>query len=166
MCRSHLTRLRFRHSVFTNCRTLRSTGCLLRHNIHNKYSQLVQLVQTMKLGHTYTHGQHGNLVSLLTFLRKERGLNEDRKKNKKFWDELLAYFPSIRHGPQRKRRLQQSFVAGGPCLPSCYLPTIGRYTEKHTDRRFHIFFYCCVCIRCRGDVHAEPLPSNDRGIHM
>jgi hypothetical protein len=41
----------------------------------------------------------------------------------------------IRHGPRRKRRVQQ-------------------------------FFYCCVCISCRGNVFTEPLPSNDRGIHI
>jgi hypothetical protein len=27
--------------------------------------------------------------------------------NKKFWEELIAYFPLIRHGPHRKRPLQQ-----------------------------------------------------------
>jgi hypothetical protein len=26
------------------------------------------------------------------------------------------------------------------------------------------FFYCCVCIRYRGNVSTEPLPSNDKGI--
>jgi hypothetical protein len=26
------------------------------------------------------------------------------------------------------------------------------------------FFYCCVCIRYRGNVSIEPLPCNDRGI--
>jgi hypothetical protein len=25
------------------------------------------------------------------------------------------------------------------------------------------FFYCCVCIRCRGNVFTEQLPSNDKG---
>jgi hypothetical protein len=39
----------------------------------------------------------------------------------------------IRHGPHRKRHVQQ-------------------------------FFYCCVCIRYRGNVSTEPLPGNDRGI--
>jgi hypothetical protein len=43
-------------------------------------------------------------------------------------------FPLIRHGPHRKRRVQQ-------------------------------FFYCCVCIRCRGKVFIEPLPSNVSGRH-
>jgi hypothetical protein len=31
--------------------------------------------------------------------------------NKKFWEELIACFLLIRHGPHRKRRLQQIFVA-------------------------------------------------------
>jgi hypothetical protein len=30
-------------------------------------------------------------------------------------------------------------------------------------RRVQQFFYCCVCIRCGGNVSTEPLPSNDRG---
>jgi hypothetical protein len=25
-------------------------------------------------------------------------------------------------------------------------------------------FYCCVCIRWRGNVLSKPLPSNDRGL--
>jgi hypothetical protein len=25
-------------------------------------------------------------------------------------------------------------------------------------------FYCCVCVRYRGKVSTEPLPSNDKGI--
>jgi hypothetical protein len=29
--------------------------------------------------------------------------------NKKFWEELIAHFPLIRHGQQRKRRVQQFF---------------------------------------------------------
>jgi hypothetical protein len=55
--------------------------------------------------------------------------------NKKFWEELIAYFPLIRHGLHRKRRIQQ-------------------------------FFYCCVCIRCSGNVSTEPLTNNDSGIHI
>jgi hypothetical protein len=30
-----------------------------------------------------------------------------KSRNKKFWEELIAYFPFIRHGAQRKRRVQQ-----------------------------------------------------------
>jgi hypothetical protein len=29
--------------------------------------------------------------------------------NKKFWEEIIAYFPFIRHGPHTKRRVQQFF---------------------------------------------------------
>jgi hypothetical protein len=56
-------------------------------------------------------------------------------KRGKFWEELIAYFRLIRHGPHRKQRVQQ-------------------------------FFCCCVCFRGRGKVFTEPLPSNDRGIHI
>jgi hypothetical protein len=28
------------------------------------------------------------------------------------------------------------------------------------------FFYCCLCILCRGNVCTEPLSSNDKGLHM
>jgi hypothetical protein len=52
-------------------------------------------------------------------------------KSKTFWEELIAYFPFVWHGPHRKRRVQ--------------------------------FFYCCVCIRCRGNSFTELLPSNDLG---
>jgi hypothetical protein len=34
----------------------------------------------------------------------------------------------------------------------------------HWNRRVQQFFYCCVCIRHRGNVSTEPLSSNDRGI--
>jgi hypothetical protein len=33
----------------------------------------------------------------------------------------------------------------------------------HWKRRVQQFFYCCVCIRHRGNVPTETLPSNDRG---
>jgi hypothetical protein len=28
------------------------------------------------------------------------------------------------------------------------------------------FLHCCVCICCHGNGFTEPLPSNDRGIHI
>jgi hypothetical protein len=51
------------------------------------------------------------------------------------WEELIAYFPSIRQGSHRKWRVQH-------------------------------FFYCWACIRCRSNIVTEPLPSNDKGIHI
>jgi hypothetical protein len=44
--------------------------------------------------------------------------------NRKFWEELIAYFPLIRHGPHRKQFLQLFFVAAGTCLLSYCLATI------------------------------------------
>jgi hypothetical protein len=55
--------------------------------------------------------------------------------NISFLEELMTYFPSIKHGSHRKRRLK-------------------------------LFFYCCMCILCRGSVSTEPLPSNERGIYI
>jgi hypothetical protein len=46
------------------------------------------------------------------------------KQNKKFWEELMAYFPLIQHGPHRKRHLQQFLFPAGTCLPSRCLATI------------------------------------------
>jgi hypothetical protein len=89
--------------------------------------------------------------------------------NKKFWEELIACFPLIRHRPHKRRHLQQFFVAAGTCLLSRSLVTIGGYTDRPTDpplirhgqyrkRRLQQFFYCCV-IRCiatiRGDTHID-----------
>jgi hypothetical protein len=44
-----------------------------------------------------------------------------RGKNKKFWEELIAYFPFIRHRLHRKQRFQEIFHAAGTSLPSRYL---------------------------------------------
>jgi hypothetical protein len=51
---------------------------------------------------------------------------------------VITYFPLIQHGPHRKRRHQQLFVATGTSSPSYYLETIKGYT----DTRVQIFFYC------------------------
>jgi hypothetical protein len=36
--------------------------------------------------------------------------------------------------------------------------------RPHWKRRVQQFFYCCRCIRYRGNVSTEPLPIKDRGI--
>jgi hypothetical protein len=75
-------------------------------------------------------------------------------KNKKLWEVLLVYFPLIRHNSQRQH-LKQFFVTAGTSLPSCYLAMIGGYTDKRAQQ----YFYCGMY---RGNVFAEPLPSNER----
>jgi hypothetical protein len=79
-------------------------------------------------------------------------------------ERLLSF---MRHGSNRKRRLQQFFVAAGASLPSSYLAT----TEGHTDRPCYSSerngtpendvsnnYSISVCIRCGGNVFTEPLP--------
>jgi hypothetical protein len=59
---------------------------------------------------------------------------------KKFWEELMPYFPLMRHGShiRVKLRLQQFFVAAGTFLLS-------------------------RCLVTKGGMHlTEPLPNNDR----
>jgi hypothetical protein len=85
---------------------------------------------------------------------------------------LIAYFPFIRHGPHRKRRLQQFFVSVGMCLPSRCLATIGHthtdpqslvwYNTDNTQNEASNSFPIVGCIRCSGNVFTEPLLSNDR----
>jgi hypothetical protein len=85
---------------------------------------------------------------------------------------MITYFPLIRHGPHRKRRFQQFFMAAGTCLPSRCLATIGEYTVRPTDfplirhgpyrtRCLQQYFYFCLY-----SVSAVPLPSNYKGIHI
>jgi hypothetical protein len=92
-------------------------------------------------------------------------------RNKGFLEELIAYFPLIRHGRHRKRCPQQFFVAAGTCFPSCCLATIQGYTDRstfsrliwhgpHRKRRVQRFFYSCMCIRYRGNVFIDLLPVN------
>jgi hypothetical protein len=71
-------------------------------------------------------------------------LNWMRIKEKEIsWEEVIAYFPLIRHEPHRKS-LQQFFVAAGTSLSSCYLSNDRGYTDRPTDTGVQQFFYCCV----------------------
>jgi hypothetical protein len=96
----------------------------------------------------------------------------DGRVSKKFWKELITYFPLKRHGLYRKRRLQQFFVAAETSLPSFYLVRIWGYTDRPTDsplirhgqHRNDVFSNSPIvaCIRCRENVLTEPLPTNER----
>jgi hypothetical protein len=86
--------------------------------------------------HLYT-GQRPSLsIRDETILSPERKLHKDcgRKGSvakQKLWEELIAYFPLIRHRPHRKRFFQQFFVAAGTSLSSCYLAMIGGHRQAH-----------------------------------
>jgi hypothetical protein len=93
--------------------------------------------------------------------------------NKKFSEELIAYFLFIRYGAHRKRRLQKFFVATGKCLPNHCLATAGGYTNRPIDSplTWHRPYkndsssnYSILApIYCRENVSTEPLPRNCKG---
>jgi hypothetical protein len=99
--------------------------------------------------------------------------------NKKFWEELIIYFPLIPRGPHRKWHLQQFFVAMGMSLLSYCLAMIGGYIDRSTRHvrptiplLLHVFNATGTCLpsHClamkRGIHFTEPLPSNDKGLHI
>jgi hypothetical protein len=47
----------------------------------------------------------------------------------KFWEELIAYFPLIRNGPHKRRRLHQFFAFVGTCQHNRCLATTWEYTD-------------------------------------
>jgi hypothetical protein len=70
---------------------------------------------------------------------KENTLTYERRNRnvyKKFCEELIAYFPSIPHGPHKKRRVQQFFYCWCICCRGNVftepLPCNDR-RDKHTD---------------------------------
>jgi hypothetical protein len=73
--------------------------------------------------------------------------------NKKFWKELIAYFPLVRQGTHRKRRLQQPFVAAGTSLSSYYLVTTGGYIDRSTVQLLLCVFVPCRCLATTGETH-------------
>lgn len=52
---------------------------------------------------------------------------------KTFWEELIAYYPSMRRRHHRKRRFQQFLVAAGKALSRRYVTTMGGYTGTSTE---------------------------------
>jgi hypothetical protein len=72
---------------------------------------------------------------------------------KKFWGELIAYLPLIRHGSHRKL-CQQSFVVTGSFLLRFYLQTIG-YIDPDTRVQkfillFRVFAVAGTCFQSRS----------------
>jgi hypothetical protein len=96
--------------------------------------------------------------------------------HKKFWEEQIAYFPLIRHGPHRKH-VQQIFLTSGTSLPSRYLATIGMCTDGGTDspllrhgppRKWRVqqFFYCFWYLLPRERVVPNRCLAMIGGMHI
>jgi hypothetical protein len=62
--------------------------------------------------------------ALLNCLNNNQNSNIKSEQTNNFWDELIAYFSLIHHGPHRKQCLQQFFLAARTSLPICYPETV------------------------------------------
>jgi hypothetical protein len=72
-----------------------------------------------------------------------------KKSISKFW-QIYTFSASLNTKQEVLGRTNRplSFIRHGP----------------HLKRRVQQSFYCCVCVRYRGNFSTEPLPSNDREI--
>jgi hypothetical protein len=59
------------------------------------------------------------------------------KKNKKFWEEVIAYFPLMRHGTHRKRRIQQFLYC---CVCICRRSNVFTEPLPSNDRRDNTWY--------------------------
>jgi hypothetical protein len=111
-----------------------------------------------------------------TIIRGERNVYFKYEENKNVWEELIAYFPLILHGPYRKGHLQQFFVATGASLTSFYVAMIGGHTVRPTysplirhrpyrRQRVQQLFNCWVCSLPRERVYGAVALERYEGIY-
>jgi hypothetical protein len=96
-----------------------------------KYASIRVLVPSPQLSKNVVWILH-NWISLWEFSENVFNLPLITDLNKKFWEESIVYFPLIRHGHHRRRRLQQFFV---PAWRSCYPIKIREPTRRLTEFR-------------------------------
>jgi hypothetical protein len=65
------------------------------------------------------------------------------------------------HALRYHQLLYKKFWEELPNFLSLHIQCFIRH-RPHKKHRVQQLFYCCVCIRCRGNVFIEPLPSNGR----
>jgi hypothetical protein len=142
---------------------------------HREPIQALHEVSGYLCGHAYVDGGKRRRETM----RRQTCYNTFRswespvfgKRKQEFLGRTKRLLPLIRHGPHRKRHLQQFIVAAGTCLPGSCLATIGGYTDLHTlllcdmgCRKNDAYNNSSIvaCIICEGTVSTEPLPSNDK----
>jgi hypothetical protein len=101
----------------------------LKVNIYIFFLVFSSLFIFLSLGLKYS-SQHPVLkyIQFMFFPQFERQRFTPIKR--KFWEEIIAYFPLIPYRPHRKRRLQKFFFAAGTSLPNCFLLTVRGYTDR------------------------------------
>jgi hypothetical protein len=98
--------------------------------------------------HTYAHAHTHPSMHMISF---------SLRLNKKFWKELITYFPSYETGHTENDVSNNSsivacvFVTTVTFLPSCCLATIREFLPSH-------------CLATTRGFFTKPLPSNNRGI--
>jgi hypothetical protein len=115
------------------------------------YTTYVSVHEPVVRGPLHVHGW--------TYTHNIRYRQKELKKN--FWEELFAYCPLIRHGPQRQRRLQQFFFCC-VCTRCCGnvftepLPSNDRWILIQTQRLMGGFYEerRWDGLRCR-DMHTK-----------
>jgi hypothetical protein len=90
---------------FIQCWLNNSDVCLRKNDQMQLEKKLHKLNLTLKVEfHSVTSGRHDQKPTVSSIGPVPGAMALRWEKNKKFWEELIAYFPLIRHGPHRKRR--------------------------------------------------------------
>jgi hypothetical protein len=71
---------------------------------------------------------------------------------------ILRHWVPFSSAPTTRRGRVEVFEPASMRCCSIYYIRHGPHRKHHVKQ----FFYCCVCIRCGGNVFTDPLPSNDR----
>jgi hypothetical protein len=100
--------------------------------------------------------------SISHYIYKLCALHSEKQKLQEILGRSNRLFPFIWSWLHSNDASNRFFLDAGESLSRCYLAAIRGHTDRSTVTRVQQFFYCCVCIHCRGNIFAEPLPSNER----
>jgi hypothetical protein len=106
-------------------------------------------------------------VKIVKVLSNELKRNVRTRINKTYRTQMFkhrAFYTWYDNGKLRSYRKQQDNSPRSSAKKDS--PTFLWYEEPHRKGRVQQFSHCCVSIRCLCNAFTEPLPSNDRGIHI